>query len=265
MVELESGNRIAVISDIHGNTLALESVLADVKKQGGVHGWWFVGDYAAIGYDPAGVLDQITALPDAHFVGGNTDRYLAEGALPWDGEAAPQDQKQVELLLRIGRSFAWTTGAVASGGYLPWIRSLPLDFRAQLSDGTRVLAVHARPGADDGYGIHPRMTRRELEQVVQGAEADLILVGHVHYPQDHRVDDKRIVNSGGVSNPLPPDLRAKYAVLHCGKNSHQIEFRQVEYDRELVIQKAREFNHPAWEYIALHIRGERVTDWMESS
>ena len=263
MYELQPGQRIGILSDVHGTPLALEAVLAAVDREGGVDGWWFVGDYAAIGYDPAGVLDRITALPNAHFVRGNTDRYLAESVLPWEGEAAPQDPEQVELLLRIGRSFAWTTGAVAASGYLPWIRGLPLDFRAKLPDGTRVLSVHARPGEDDGFGIHPRMTHQELEEIVQGAEADLILVGHVHFPQDHQLGDLRIVNSGGVSNPLPPDLRAKYAVLSCDENSHQIEFRQVEYDRELVIEKARELNHPACEYIALHMRGERVTDWME--
>ena len=44
--------------------------------QGGVDGYWVLGDLCAIGYDPAGVLDRLAALPNALFVRGNADRYV---------------------------------------------------------------------------------------------------------------------------------------------------------------------------------------------
>ena len=50
--------QIAIIADIHGNPLALDAVLADIERRGGVEGYWLLGDYCAIGFDPAGVLDR---------------------------------------------------------------------------------------------------------------------------------------------------------------------------------------------------------------
>jgi len=72
--------RIALISDIHGNTIALDAVLEDLSKLEAVDEYWFLGDYVALGSDPVGVLDRITKLPNASFTLGNTDRYATTGA-----------------------------------------------------------------------------------------------------------------------------------------------------------------------------------------
>ena len=45
-----------ILSDMHGNPLALDAVLADIAAQGGVDETWVLGDLAALGYDPVGVL-----------------------------------------------------------------------------------------------------------------------------------------------------------------------------------------------------------------
>ncbi|MBI4771380.1 MAG: metallophosphoesterase family protein [Chloroflexi bacterium] len=74
--------RIAVLSDIHGNSIALDAVLEDIQTQGGVDGYWILGDLVAIGHDPLGVLDRLSRLPAARFIRGNTDRYVATGELP---------------------------------------------------------------------------------------------------------------------------------------------------------------------------------------
>jgi predicted phosphodiesterase len=75
--------KIAILADIHGNSIALDNVLQDIASQGGVDEYWLLGDYAAIGYDPLGVLQRINALRNARFIHGNTDRYLLAGELPW--------------------------------------------------------------------------------------------------------------------------------------------------------------------------------------
>jgi hypothetical protein len=74
--------RIALLSDIHGNPIALDAVLDDVQDQGGVDAHWELGDLAAIGYDPVGVLERLVALPNVQFARGNTDRYLVTGERP---------------------------------------------------------------------------------------------------------------------------------------------------------------------------------------
>ncbi|HEV2659453.1 MAG TPA: metallophosphoesterase, partial [Ktedonobacteraceae bacterium] len=74
--------RIALLSDIHGNTLALDAVLADIAEQGEVDRYWILGDFSSLGYDPVGVLERITKLPNVSFVRGNHDRYTVTGERP---------------------------------------------------------------------------------------------------------------------------------------------------------------------------------------
>jgi hypothetical protein len=68
------------MSDIHGNSLALRAVLADFALAGGADGYWFQGDYVVMGPDPAGVLEQIHALPHTRFIRGNNEVYISDGA-----------------------------------------------------------------------------------------------------------------------------------------------------------------------------------------
>ena len=50
--------KIAILSDIHGNSLALDAVLSDLKKEE-IDGYWILGDLVALGPDPVGVLERI--------------------------------------------------------------------------------------------------------------------------------------------------------------------------------------------------------------
>jgi predicted phosphodiesterase len=255
--------RAAILADIHGNTLALENVLKDAESIGAEQ-YWFLGDYAAIGYDPVGVLERITNLPNARFIHGNTDRYLVTGELPWlQLEEVIKDLAQARTYVQVARSFAWTTGAVGATGWLSWLRELLLDFRFTLPDGTKVLAVHAAPGTDDGKGISINTSDEDLCALVEESEADIVLVGHTHLPFDRLAGSIRVFNPGSISNPFPPDLRACYAILEADEQGYRIHHRRVNYDREAVIKAVREVNHPAQDYIERFMRGENKKDWMK--
>ena len=76
--------RLAILSDIHGNPIALDAVLGDIEARGGADGYLVLGDLVAQGHDPAAVLRRLASLPDARFVRGNTDRYVLTGrGPPW--------------------------------------------------------------------------------------------------------------------------------------------------------------------------------------
>ena len=130
--------RIALFSDVHGNTIALDAVLADIEAQGGVDEYWVLGDLAAIGYDPLGALERLSRLQPAMFIHGNTDRYLVTGERPLPPpEVMLKDPGIISIYLQVIGSFAWTQGAVTAGGWMPWLAALPLELRTQLPDGTR--------------------------------------------------------------------------------------------------------------------------------
>jgi putative phosphoesterase len=257
--------KIAILADIHGNSIALDAVIQDIDESGGVDEYWILGDLVALGADPVGVLERLEALPKALSVRGNTDRFVVSGELPWTRlPDAEEDPALFQLHFRIARSFAWTAGAVAASGGLARLGQLPLEMRRQLPDGTRVLAVHAQPGADDGTGIHPKLSDEELAEILSSSEADLVFVGHTHTPFDRTVGNLRVVNPGSVSNPFPPELSAGYALLEAQEAGYELAFKRAEYDRESVIKAAREVDHPSAEYIIGFMKGENRPDWIKS-
>src|SRR6266545_2978836 len=242
--------RLAILSDIHGNAIALKAVLADIERLGGVDAVWVLGDLVAIGPDPIGVLECIAALPQVYCTRGNTDRYVVTGERPSPSPAEVQNNLPLRpVLLEVTGTFAWTLGAVTIGGWRDWLANLPLDIRIELPDGTSLLGVHAVPGCDDGPGIHPALSDSELATIVANEPANLICVGHTHWPLERRIGGKRIVNLGSISNPLPPDLRASYIILEADASGYTIAYRRVEYDREAVIAAVQVMQHPGAGFI----------------
>jgi predicted phosphodiesterase len=247
--------RLGLLSDVHGNPLALDAVLADIERLGGADSYWILGDIVAIGYDPIGALMRLTSLPNARFVQGNTDRYVVTGQRPHphlsDVEADP---RLLQQLVEVARTFAWTQGYVTAAGWFDWLAALPMEQRLDLPDGTRLLGVHVAPGLDDGVGLHPSLSDAELGGMVRGAEADLICAGHTHRPMDRTLDGVRIINIGSVSNPHPsePDRRASYVLLDASVDGYVVQHHRVEYDYEQVVEAVKQSRHPSGAYIIRH-------------
>src|SRR6266700_4846559 len=98
--------RLAILSDIHGNPLALNAVLADIQSQGEVDAYWVLGAFAALGYDPVTPLEQVTAFSHASFTRGNTDRYVVTQDLPVQPEKALQNPVLLAQVIEATRSFS---------------------------------------------------------------------------------------------------------------------------------------------------------------
>jgi predicted phosphodiesterase len=250
--------KLGLVSDIHGNRVALEAVVAD-GRAAGVDRWWALGDLVAIGPDPVHTLELLVDLPRMAALRGNTERYLLTNEPP--PPYAADVLAQPELLAtytEVQRSFAWTAGALAAPGWLDWLADLPTERRTVLPDGTRVLGVHATPGRDDGPGITPHRDEAELRRDLEGAEADLVVAGHTHQPTDRRVGPVRAVNLGSVGNPVTVDLRASYVMIHADRHGHRVEHRRVAYDRAAFLTGLARSGHPTVDYVASFQRGERA-------
>lgn len=256
--------RIAIFSDMHGNCMALDAVLADMATQGAIDGYWVLGDLVAMGPDPVGVLQRLHALPNLQAIRGNTDRWLTD--IQREFPLSPAEIGQAERAnesdpLGLAYAMTWTQGALTASGDLAWIAALPLEYRTVLPDGTRVLCVHAAPGQDDGLGIRPVMSDAEIATAIDGAAADLILVGHTHWALDRTVNGVRVVNLGSVSLPVLPDLRASYVLLEADTTGHRLHHRQVDYDHERVIEQTAAIKHPALSIIRAFLSGQRKPFW----
>jgi predicted phosphodiesterase len=247
--------KIALLSDIHGNSIALDAVLADIHARGGVDGYWLLGDLVALGPDPIGVLERLMALPNARYVRGNTDRYVVSTDRPPPTLAeVGANPSLLPILVEVAGTFAWTQGAITVAGWLAWLKDLPLELRLVLADGTRFLGVHAAPGYDDGLGISPGMSDEGIQASLQGCGADLVCVGHTHRPMNRYVGSWHVVNLGSVSNPPTTERRASYVLLQASESGYQLEHCLVEYDRAAVISALKQLKHPGTQFIIGHLR-----------
>jgi hypothetical protein len=226
-------------------------VLRDIDAQGGADEYWALGDLAAIGYDPVGVLERLCALPGLRALRGNTERYVLTGDRPPPTEEDMlRDPHLLPTFVSVARSFAWTGGYLAATGWIGWLESLPTQLRASRPDGTQLLAVHSTPQTDGGRGLLDRMTDAELLRAIDGCGgANLVLAGYTHRPFVRVIGSIRVANLGSVSNPHPvtQDRRASYVMLHADHDGYQLEHRRIAYDYQAVIGAIKQSNHPSAE------------------
>ncbi len=252
--------RFAVLSDIHGNPIALDAVLAHAQQYS-VDGFCVLGDLVAIGSHPAETLQRLAALPNAHFVQGNTDRYVLTGARPYPRlEDARANPTLLRRLVQVEGSFAWTQGALAATGWLTWLTQLPLEQHFSVGS-KRMHLVHVAPGRDDGLGFHPDQPASQQSMLLGDCDADLLLVGHTHAPVDVHVGRTRVVNPGSVSNPFSVDLRASYAIVDVTDAAIEVTHHRVAYDLDAAIRAFDGLCHPAAEYVIDHFKGHRHPWW----
>lgn len=245
--------RVAIFSDVHGNPLALDAVLADIERAGGVDAYWFAGDAAMIGFDPVGAVERLLNLSNLVAVRGNGDRRLAT-----DPDVVREitnrfletaSLPKAKIWRSVLADSKWTRDLLKAAGHYEWIATLPLEQRIALPNGMRILLVHAAPGTDEGPGIHAGQSDDDLRGLLAGAEADLLFVGHTHRPLDRTVDGVRVINLGSVSNPPGDDKRAMWTLLDAGESFHTVEHRRVDYDLGAVRERLNRDSVPAREYV----------------
>ena len=200
--------RLGIVSDVHGNAVALDAVLAEARGAG-IDRWLVLGDLVLFGPRPAEVLDTLRQLPGVAFVGGNTDRYIVTGEQPAP-HATPEDVvgASLDIVERYGLMAAgigWARGALCQAGSFDWLTTLPPSQRVELSSECAMLAVHATPGADDGPGIDPDRPDDELAALLAGCDEPIVVGGHTHAATDRRIGGRpgglRVLNPGSVGLP----------------------------------------------------------------
>jgi diadenosine tetraphosphatase ApaH/serine/threonine PP2A family protein phosphatase len=233
--------RFAAIADVHGNVLALQAVIADIRAQG-IEEIVNLGDMASGPLDARRTMDALMALDAVHVL-GNHDRYLIdrppEKMGSWDRPARAQLEAR----------------------HLDWLRAVP-PTRVYRD---RVFLCHATPADDELYWLETvlpdgtlRMASREaIEQAAEGIAQRLILCAHSHLARAVRLADGRlVVNPGSVGSPGYRDIHphphvveagtpdARYAILEWSDENWRVTFRHVPYDHDTMAALARRNGQP---------------------
>ena len=218
--------RIAIVSDVHGNLVALEAVLADLKGQEldlVVHG----GDLAFNGPRPAECVDRIRELG-------------------WPGVIGNMDQA-LETHRDRQASVAWARERVGEERN-SWLQALPMEWR----QGDEIGLVLAAPG-DLWRVVRPEVEDAELRSVYGQLGTRLAVYCHIHRPYIRELADLTVANTGSVGLPFDGDPRSSYLVVVEGRP----QIRRVNYDVERAASEVEESGHPDGAAIAAIYRAAR--------
>jgi putative phosphoesterase len=205
--------RIAIVSDVHGNLIALEAVLEDLERQRPdlvVHG----GDLAFNGPRPAECVERVRQLGWPG-VRGNMDEALEthrgrHPSIDWAREQLGEERNR-------------------------WLQGLALEWRRD----DELALVHAVPG-DLWKAIGREADDSQLREVYGPLGARLAVYGHIHRPYIRDLGDLTVANTGSVGLPFDGDPRASYLLVSDGRP----EVRRVAYDVERAVRDVEASGHP---------------------
>lgn len=213
---------VAILSDIHGNIQALKAVLGELEGES-CDVLVVAGDNVSRCLHDAECIDQIRESGCAA-IAGNSDIWVATSDHPG----------AVEIREQIGPE------------RLDFLVSLPREHRVTPARGESpdddLLIVHATP-REIGTLIflerhplyqNPLTPLAEARRLLDGARANLIVGGHVHFKQSGVIDRQRFATIEPVSFSIGGDPSAGYALAAWDGSDWNLEHRRTAYDVEAV-------------------------------
>jgi predicted phosphodiesterase len=235
--------RIAVLSDIHGNLLALEAVVRHLRTRG-TDAVVNLGDSLSGPLLPLETAQFLMAQGWTTIAGNHERQLLTQGPAQWGASDAFTHARLT------GRELDWLAGQPASRMLDP-----------------EVMLCHGTPHSD----LEPLLetlepprgrsaTAGEVAARLGPAGAAVVLCGHTHLPRLVRTGSGQlVVNPGSVGlpaweHPGPPPVAmesgspdARYALVECRGGKWQASLVAVPYDHEAMADLARDRHRPDWE------------------
>ena len=233
-------NRIAILSDIHGDTTALKAVIADARALGATE-YWLLGDILLPGPGREDLFELLDAIPITAAVRGNWDDCVLEAL---DGEYGLEDPQEIQLLR--------LTQYLMEGldpKRIDWLRSLPLVEKKEVN-GIRFSLSHNLPEKNYGGDLRPANRTENFDQLLDD-QTDMAIYGHVHKQLlRYGSQGQQILNPGTIGMPYfdwgpIQNHRAQYALIDVEEDGvTNLQFRKVAYDYEAELQDAKDKGLP---------------------
>lgn len=235
--------KIGVISDIHGNLSALESVVMELKKEG-ISRIINAGDITGYSPFPNECVDLLRK-ENVQSVLGNFDEEIAFNR-PISYFSDVDDETLRTRLL----SMQWTQRhtSIAAKKYLS---SLPRHLKTEI-DGVRLFSTHGGLNRTDEF-IHERDWQAQ-QTIAETLVSDVIILGHTRRAFVSNIKGKLFVNPGSVGKPEDGDPRASYAVVDLSEKRAFI--CRVSYNISRTVQGIMEAGLP--EEIAINLSTGRI-------
>jgi predicted phosphodiesterase len=231
--------RVALISDLHGNEVALEAALADIARHG-VDRTVCLGDTATLGPRPREVLARLRELKYPCIL-GNHDAFMLTPELVHAYTEAPVVMRAAE----------WCRDRL-SGADLAFIRSFVPTLELDLGGGNTLLLFHGTPRSHT-ENLLCTTSAGELDFMLDGRSATIMAGGHTHVQMLRQHRGTLIVNPGSVGlafeqfvDGTTPKLlpHAEWACVEAHAGGVSVSLHRVALDRAAVRAAAAASDNP---------------------
>lgn len=237
--------KIAVLSDIHGNTTALNAVLEDALSLQ-VDEYWLLGDILMPGTGRKNIIETLADIPITAQVLGNWEYSL------WRACHRKLDETKPSLRYLL-RQCQYIMEEV-SQEEIDALQNYPLQIHRQFGDLTIGLSHHL-PDKNWGRELIHLGKQEDFDRLVTDPACDIAVYGHIHQQLlRYGSGGQLILNPGSIGQPfflssnLRRDLRAQYMILEFDeKGLKDVDFRRVDYDIQAELQLAKDLNLPYYQ------------------
>jgi len=214
--------RILVLSDIHSNWVALDSIQEEFDH------CICIGDLVDYGTDPGPCVEWVKDNANVT-VRGNHDHAVAQ-------RVQANGKTGFRRLAAATRPLHWD---VLEPHHMKFLARLPVTTHEIVGD-LRLFLVHATPWdpMDEYLTDNPEAWQQRLT----GIDADIVCVGHSHVPFLLDLGDTKVLNPGSIGQPRDGDSRASYAIIEDGN----ITFHRQEYDIDECLDQMKKTNVDEW-------------------
>jgi putative phosphoesterase len=237
--------KLAFISDIHGNAVALDAVLEDIKKRN-VDRIIVLGDISYRGPEPKRALDLVKSL-NTNVIKGNADEWVVRGIK--EGEVAKS------ALTMMNKERDWIYKHLDEED-LQYLNELPTEIKLE-ADQIKIHAFHATPTSLFDI-VQPFDSDEALKDKMMKSDADLFVYAHIHKPFIRYIEGKCLMNIGSVGLPFDGLAKSSYAIVDIKEGSFQTSIVRVDFDLEKVIQQYQEGDYPNSEQMMKVIQNARI-------
>lgn len=228
--------KIGIFTDVHGNDLALLTVLKILQEQK-VDELISLGDLIAIGPNSNEVLEIVTKLDKFSTVRGNHEKYYLQGfSNPLScTEAAHQDWVKANIDVK----------------FADFIENTPYQIEKEI-EGVKLAFLHypLRSKNPDHYEYIVHNPKPEdLDNLFKDIDADVICYGHEHVA-NFTQGQKLYLDAGSCGCPYPEKDIARCMVLTIDKGKLTYEQFKVTYDANKIVEDMFKKDMPEKEFIS---------------
>ncbi|MCH4057824.1 MAG: metallophosphoesterase family protein [Lactobacillaceae bacterium] len=245
--------RIALISDVHGNQTALTAVLADAERQGATE-YWYLGDLLMPGPGTNSLFELLNQVNLTVLLKGNWDNFIFE--MTNLGSATVDLTNTQDVYIAALVQYVKQTLKPA---YYRQLDQAPIQQTIQRA-GLTFSLTHNLPLRNYGHQLLPFQEQANFNRLFSEApknknRVDIAIYGHTHH-QIMRTSqtDQLVINPGSIGQPysawprLFTDHRSQYALLSLDEQGYDgLEFRKVSYDLTAELKIARQQKLPYFE------------------